>query len=190
MQGISLLYGATDTCFMDFWWCHLWVSKPKWAAFICASQRRYVLYIRRDFILQFISASSGGSRISPRRGRQLPGGRQHVILPIFSKNCMKLKEFGPRGGRCVPRAPLRSATGQIWQNLPDCLSWKTRMEIVLHYRRILFLPPTTFQRLNKTKGIKEFENFCSHSGLTLMMMIMMMTGRKMMITDFKYDDDF
>ena len=26
------------------------------------------------------------------------GGRQHTILPNFPKNCMKLKEFGPRGG--------------------------------------------------------------------------------------------
>ena len=42
--------------------------------------------------------TSGGSRISPRRGRQLPRGRQHMILPNFTKNCMKLKEFGPRGG--------------------------------------------------------------------------------------------
>ena len=44
---------------------------------------------------------SGGSRISPRRGCQLPGGHQHTILPKFPKNCMKLKEFGPprRGAR-------------------------------------------------------------------------------------------
>ena len=27
------------------------------------------------------------------------GGRQHTILPNFPKNCMKLKEFGPPGGR-------------------------------------------------------------------------------------------
>ena len=46
--------------------------------------------------------TSGGSRISPRRGRQLPrGGRQHTILPKFLKNCMKLKEFGPWGGARV-----------------------------------------------------------------------------------------
>ena len=32
------------------------------------------------------------------------GGRQHTILPNFSKNCMKLKEFGPPGG-CVSLAP-------------------------------------------------------------------------------------
>ena len=44
------------------------------------------------------SATTGGSRISPRRGRQLPGGRQHTNLPNFPKNCMKLKEFGPPGG--------------------------------------------------------------------------------------------
>ena len=62
--------------------------------------------------------SSGGSRISPRRGRQLPGGRggrQHTILPKFPKNCMKLKEFGPRGGGTRPKfyyvdPPLTSQT--------------------------------------------------------------------------------
>ena len=48
---------------------------------------------------------SGGSRISPRRGRQLPGGRQHMILPKFPKNCMKSKEFGPPRGAHVPCAP-------------------------------------------------------------------------------------
>ena len=41
---------------------------------------------------------SGGSRISPRWGRQLARGRQHTILPKFPKNCMKLKEFGLGGG--------------------------------------------------------------------------------------------
>ena len=46
-----------------------------------------------------LDKASGGSRISPRRGRQLSGGgRQHTILPNFPKNCMKLKEFGLRGG--------------------------------------------------------------------------------------------
>ena len=52
------------------------------------------------------SLISGESRISPRRGSQLPGGRghQHMILPNFPQNCMELKEFGPGGG--VPRAPL------------------------------------------------------------------------------------
>ena len=58
---------------------------------------------------RLINASGGGSRISPRWGRQLPGGRQYTILPNFPKNCMKLKEFGPRGR---PRAPLDPATGK------------------------------------------------------------------------------
>ena len=40
----------------------------------------------------------GGSRISPRWGCQLSSGRQYMILPNVPKNCMKMKEFGPRGG--------------------------------------------------------------------------------------------
>ena len=31
-------------------------------------------------------------------GANSAGGCQHTILPNFPKNCMKLKEFGPRGG--------------------------------------------------------------------------------------------
>ena len=38
----------------------------------------------------------------PRGGAPTPaggeGGRQHTNLPNFPKNCMKLKEFGIRGG--------------------------------------------------------------------------------------------
>ena len=34
------------------------------------------------------------------------GGRQHMILPNVPKNCMKLKEFGPRGGGRPLRPPL------------------------------------------------------------------------------------
>ena len=38
----------------------------------------------------------------PRGGSaNLPGGRQHKILPNFPRNCMELKEFGP-GGRGAP----------------------------------------------------------------------------------------
>ena len=44
----------------------------------------------------------------------LQEGRQHTILPKFPENCMKLKEFGPRGGRgCVSLVPLRSATAKV-----------------------------------------------------------------------------
>ena len=44
-----------------------------------------------------------------------------MILPNFSKNCMKLKEFGLGGGR-VPRAPLRSANGFRNAFTCSCLS--------------------------------------------------------------------
>ena len=33
-----------------------------------------------------------------------------MILPNFPINCMKLKEFGPQGGRASLAPPLRSAT--------------------------------------------------------------------------------
>ena len=50
----------------------------------------------------------------PEEGAPTPqGGRQHTILSNFPKNCMKLKEFGPRGGgggRASPAPPLRFAT--------------------------------------------------------------------------------
>ena len=36
----------------------------------------------------------------------LQGVRQHMILPKFPKNCMKLKEFGPGGGGARPSRPL------------------------------------------------------------------------------------
>ena len=60
----------------------------------------------------FEATNSGGSRISPRRGCQLPGGgRQHMILPKFLQNCMKLKEFRPRGASLTPL--FRSAIDQL-----------------------------------------------------------------------------
>ena len=39
------------------------------------------------------------------------GGRQHTILPNFPINCMKLKEFGPGGGRASKILLCKSATG-------------------------------------------------------------------------------
>ena len=38
-------------------------------------------------------------------GANFPGGRQHTILPNVPKNCMKLKEFRPRGGTHPSRPP-------------------------------------------------------------------------------------
>ena len=63
--------------------------------------------------------TSGGSRISPRRGHQLPGGHQHTILPNFPKNCMKLKEFGPRGASKI--LLCRSATDYYPSTTPPPL---------------------------------------------------------------------
>ena len=57
---------------------------------------------------------SGGSRISPRRGRQLPRGDANIrFCHIFPKTAWNWKNLGPGGVR-VPRAPLRSATGNHW----------------------------------------------------------------------------
>ena len=52
---------------------------------------------------------SGGSRISSRRGRQLPGGgRQHTDFAKFPQKLHEIeKNLDPRGGG-VPRAPLDS----------------------------------------------------------------------------------
>ena len=60
---------------------------------------------------------SGGSRISPRKGRQLS-----AILPKFPKNCVKLKEFDslgftPRGGGASKILLCRSATAISPNNL-------------------------------------------------------------------------
>ena len=48
----------------------------------------------------FIDLCSGGSRISPRRGRQLSGGgRQHTIFAKFSQKLHEIERiWTPRGG--------------------------------------------------------------------------------------------
>ena len=48
----------------------------------------------------------GGSRIPRRRGANPPGGRQHMILPNFAKNYMKLRKFWAVGGACAGGTPL------------------------------------------------------------------------------------
>ena len=43
----------------------------------------------------------------PQGVRQFPGGgRQHTILPKFSENCMKLKEFGRPRAHPPPGPPM------------------------------------------------------------------------------------
>ena len=87
-----------------------WNAFLLWLFIIVAFQCRYVSIIIYIIIR---SMTSGGSRISPRRGRQLP--KVLLFYIFFAKNCMKMKESGPPGG--VPCAPLRSAND-------DCsLNW-------------------------------------------------------------------
>ena len=60
-----------------------------------------------DRILYFTVIFSGGSRISLRWGRQLSrGGAKIHFCQNFSKNCMKLKDFGRRGGGTSFMPPL------------------------------------------------------------------------------------
>ena len=94
------------------------VSKPGVGSLICAWQRRMCYILSKSPLVQHLSISwrpaSQPSRSLPRtyqwriqdfpRGGQLP---KWVCLPIFSaENCMKMKEFGPPRGACVPGAPL------------------------------------------------------------------------------------
>ena len=61
--------------------------------------------------------TSGRSRISQRGGANFQGGDKNLLFgQIFPKNCMKMKEFGPRGGRASLAPPLRSANGysHLW----------------------------------------------------------------------------
>ena len=64
------------------------------------------------FFIQFERLSSGGSRISPRRGRQLPRGGAPTY--DFAKISQKLHEieriWTPRGGRASKILLCRSAT--------------------------------------------------------------------------------
>ena len=100
---------------------------------------------------------SGGSRISPRRGRQLSRGRQHTILPHFPKNCMKLKEFGPQG----------AVFGKIWQNRSwrPLGSWRAplappldpRLGLLNHYQVPILMDSTV--RSISSVFVKEVRNW-------------------------------
>ena len=56
-----------------------------------------------------VSLVSGGSRISPRRGCQLPRGAPTYDFAKFSQKLHEIERIWIRGA-CVPGAPLRSAT--------------------------------------------------------------------------------
>ena len=58
---------------------------------------------------------SGGSRIFPRWARQLP---KNYYFPIFfAENCIKMKEFGPPGGRASLAPPLDSPIVYVYHRI-------------------------------------------------------------------------
>ena len=92
--------------------------------------------------------SSGGSRISPRRGAKSQGGAPTYDFVNFCRNCMKMKKFGARGGARPLRHPLdpplqrirqtrsqhtlyvfweRKITTLSWSYIPTYSSWKSRV---------------------------------------------------------------
>ena len=58
----------------------------------------------------FTTVTSGRSRIFPGGA---PTPKIAIIFHIFAENCMKMKEFGPPGGRTSLAPPLGSANGNI-----------------------------------------------------------------------------
>ena len=78
--------------------------------------------------------TSGGSRISPRRGRQLPGGAPTYD---FAKNSQKLHEieriWAPGGGRPSKILLCRSATG-YWCGSQAFLNSLFRLSIMRWFR--------------------------------------------------------
>ena len=69
--------------------------------------RQSSMYVCLKTIEQFTieEARQWRTQDLPEEGAPTPRGRQHTILPYFPKNCMKLKEFGPRGGARPSRPP-------------------------------------------------------------------------------------
>ena len=64
------------------------------------------------FIISIAKCISVADPGFPRRGGANPqgGGANLLFCPIFTENCMKMKEFGPGGGgRASLAPPLRSA---------------------------------------------------------------------------------
>ena len=68
----------------------------------------------KNVVNEMTVINSGGSRISPRRGRQLPGGGTGAPTYDFAKISQKLHEieriWTSRGGGASPAPPLRSVT--------------------------------------------------------------------------------
>ena len=96
--------------------------------------------------------SSGGSRISPRRGRQLPGGGGANLwfCQISPKTAWKWRNFSFRGG-ASPAPPLRSATDIPALSLPYLVPASLYLSVMCPPLRMLSsmnLVFSVFGRLN------------------------------------------
>ena len=71
--------------------------------------------------------TSGGSRIS-QKGAPTPkvGSPTYYLTNFFPENCMKMKEFGLRGGSCVPGAP---PLGSANADLPEFCTFLSVMSV-------------------------------------------------------------
>ena len=77
---------------------------------------------------------SGGSRISQTGGANPQGGGANLLFcPIFPKNCMKMKEFGPRGGGGASLAPLRSVNVTDGRCLVSCFNSLINVKLMLQF---------------------------------------------------------
>ena len=94
---------------------------------------------------------SGGSRISPRRGRQLPGGTPTYDFAKFSQKLHEIERIWTPGGGDFPRAPLRSTTA-----IHCLIDW-----ICIHFHRFLGWTRTfTFYELFNFSGAMQWRNPC------------------------------
>ena len=82
------------------------------------------------YALELLLQVSGGSRISPRLGRQLSGrggGAPTYDFAKFSRKMHGIQRIWTSGGWDVPRVPLRSATagGQCYKQSYETLFYNT-----------------------------------------------------------------
>ena len=90
-------------------------SKYFWSMKINHSQ---MIYIFQDQKLVCLNTEHRNSTVEIQDFPEvevptLQGDPKHTILPIFSKNCMKLKEFGSQGGYMSKILLCRSATAPL-----------------------------------------------------------------------------
>ena len=73
--------------------------------------RHYYLHLIEEVLSFDLMEYSGGSRISPRRGRQLSRGVPTYDFPKFSQKLHEIERIWTRGGHTSKFLLCRSATG-------------------------------------------------------------------------------